>query len=140
MNEVIETTNQLQSRRIELTEEKMEKENNCTGKYHSPILLLLQNLASYDGEVAALEPAESILAVLNCDSHRKAEKELVNRFKDKGHDPLFAVGTSKAFHKGKFTWPSDNHPINFSPFTIVEVATDDVSMNTRYVYISTAGN
>ncbi len=50
-----------------------------------------------------METAEFILAVLNCDSHRKAEKELVNQFRDKGHDPLFAVGTSKAFHERKFT-------------------------------------
>jgi hypothetical protein len=105
----------LQSRRIELTEEKMTKENNRTCKYHSSIILLLQNLTSYNGAVTALKPAESILAVLNWDSHGKAEKELVNQFKDKGHHPLFALGTSKAFHKGKFTWPSDDHPINFQP-------------------------
>ena len=70
---------------------KMTKENDCTCKYLSSVIILLQNLASYNGEVTALEPAESILAVLNCDSHGKAEKELVNQFKDKGHDSLFAM-------------------------------------------------
>ena len=133
---MLETTNQLQSRRIELTEEKMTKENNCTCKYHSSVILLLQNLASYNGEVTAAEPAESILAVLNCDSHGKAEKELANQFKDKGHNPLFALGTSKAFHEGKFTWPSNDQPINFSPFAVMEVPTDGISMNTWDVYIS----
>ena len=56
----------------------MTKENDRTCKYHPSIILLLQNLASYNGEVTALEPAESILVVLNCDSHGKAEKEEVN--------------------------------------------------------------
>ena len=83
MNEVLETTNQLQSRRIELTEEKMDTENNRTNKYHSSVLLLFQNFASYDREVAALDPAESILAVLNCDSHGKAEKSQLTNSKTK---------------------------------------------------------
>jgi hypothetical protein len=116
IGEVLETNNQLQSKKIELTEEKMDREKDRTDKYHPSVIRLLCNLASYGGETAATEPAEFILAVLNCDSHTKAEKELVNQFRDKGIKPSFAVGTSKAIHEGKLTWPSDDNLINFSPF------------------------
>ena len=137
IGEVLETNNQLQSKRIELTEEKMDREKNRTDKYHPSVIRLLRNLASYDGETAASEPSESILAILNCDSHAKAERELVNQFRDKDIEPSFAVGTSKAFYEGKLTWPSDDNPINFSPFTITEASVEDTSMNTRDIFIST---
>lgn len=117
------------SKKLELTEEKMQNEKDGTGKFHASVFALLTNIASFDGETSADRPAESILAILNCDSHGKAEKELVDRLRKKGHDPSFALGTSKAIYKGKFTWPSDDHPINLSPFTIS-------SMNTRDIFIS----
>ena len=137
MNEVLEVNNKLASKKIELTEEKIMKDSDRTSKYHSSVISLLTNLASYDGETEAEGPSESILAILNCDSHGKAEKELVNRLREKGHEPSFAVGTSKAMHEGKFTWPSDDNPVNLSPFTISEASADDTSMNTRDIYIST---
>ena len=137
IGEVLETNNQLQSKKIELTEEKMDRDKDRTDKYHPSVIRLLCNLASYDGETAANEPSESILAVLNSDSHAKAERELVNQFREKNVEPSFAVGTSKALYEGKLTWPSDDNPINFSPFTITEASVDDTSMNTRDIFIST---
>jgi hypothetical protein len=137
IGEVLETNNQLQSKKIELTEERMDREKDRTDKYHDSVIRLLRGLASYDGETAASEPADSILAILNCDTHAKAEKELVHQFREKGVEPSFAVGTSKALHEGKFTWPSDNEPVNFSPFTVTEASANDTSMNTRDIFIST---
>jgi hypothetical protein len=137
MNEALEVNNQLASKKLELTEEKMQNEKDRTTKFHSSVITLLTNLSSFDGETPAEGPAESILAILNCDSHGKAEKELVDRLRNKGHDPSFALGTSKAIYEGKFTWPSDDYPVNFSPFTIVEASAGDSSMNTRDIFIST---
>jgi hypothetical protein len=42
--------NQLQSKRIELTKEKMDQESNRTGKFHQSVIRLLCNLASYTME------------------------------------------------------------------------------------------
>jgi hypothetical protein len=61
----------------------------------------------------------------------------VNQFREKGIKPSFAVGTSKAIHEGKFTWPSDENPVNVSPFTVTEASAKDTSMNTRDIFIST---
>jgi hypothetical protein len=116
----------------------MDREKDRTDKYHPSVLRLLRNLASYDGETAATKPTESVLAMLNCDSHAKAEKELVNQFKDdKDIEPSFTVGTSKAFYEGKLTWPSNDNPINFSPFTVTKASVGDSSMNTSDIFIST---
>jgi hypothetical protein len=46
MNEVLEVNNQLASKKLELTEEKMQSEKDRTGKFHSSVLTLLKNLAS----------------------------------------------------------------------------------------------
>lgn len=50
MNEVLEVNNKLASKRIELTEEKIMKDGDRTSKYHSSVISLLTNLASYDME------------------------------------------------------------------------------------------
>ena len=75
MNEVLKVNNKLASKKIELTEEKIMRDSDRTSKYHASVMTLLSNLASFDGVTEAESPSDSILAILNCDSHGKAEKE-----------------------------------------------------------------
>eukprot|EP00956_Cyclotella_meneghiniana_P042307 scaffold248414_cov84-Cyclotella_meneghiniana.AAC.1 len=59
ISEVLQTSNELSSKRIEISESKMEKEKDRTSKYHPSVINALTNLASIDGFEAAEAPADS---------------------------------------------------------------------------------
>ena len=135
VSEALEVSNELTSKRLQLTVSKMEKTK--ADKLHSSVINMLTNIASVDGIERPDGPADSIMAILECETHAKAELELVQQFKKKGIKVLFSPGLSKAFHDGKFLWGADEHPSNFSPFTIQLAQPDDQTMHDRHMYLST---
>ena len=72
---LLQVNNELTSKRLVISESKMEKEKDRTHKYHPSVVKLLTNLASVDGIDPAEAPSDSILRILNCESHSKAELE-----------------------------------------------------------------
>ena len=75
ISKVLQVNNKLTSKRFVISESKMDKEKDCTHKYHPSEVKLLTKLASVDGIDPAEAPSDSILRILNCESHSKAELE-----------------------------------------------------------------
>eukprot|EP00956_Cyclotella_meneghiniana_P031270 scaffold81715_cov29-Cyclotella_meneghiniana.AAC.3 len=137
IGDVLQTSNELTSKRIEISESKMEKDKDRTHKYHPSVINCLKNLASIDGVEQADSPADSILRVLNCESHSKAELELLSQYNDKKVSVTFSIGTSKAIYDGKFTWSSHEIPSCVSPFSIGYAKPNDTSMVDRHLMLGT---
>eukprot|EP00956_Cyclotella_meneghiniana_P026463 scaffold57259_cov18-Cyclotella_meneghiniana.AAC.1 len=93
IGDVLQTSNELTSKRIEISESKMEKDKDRTHKYHPSVMNCLKTIASIDGIEQADAPSDSILRVLNCESHAKAELELLSQFKEKKLRVTFSIGT-----------------------------------------------
>ena len=137
ISEVLQTSNELSSKRIEISESKMEKEKDRTSKYHPSVINALTILASVDGFEAAEAPADSVLRILNCASHSKAELEIISQFKAMRLNVTFSQGTSKAIYDGKFTWSSPESPTCVSPFTIELSKPNGNSIHDRHMILST---
>ena len=75
ISKVLQVNNELTSKRLVISESKMKKEKDRTHKYHPSVVKLLTNLASVDGIDPAEAQSDSILRILNCESHSKAELE-----------------------------------------------------------------
>eukprot|EP00956_Cyclotella_meneghiniana_P020960 scaffold37637_cov79-Cyclotella_meneghiniana.AAC.1 len=137
ISDVLKTSNELTSKRIEISETKMDKEKDRTYKYHPSVINCLKTLASIDGIEQADAPSDTILRVLNCESHSKAELELVSQYKEKKLRVTFSIGTSKAIYDGKLLWSSHETPSCISPFNIGFAKANDTSMEDRHLMLST---
>ena len=135
ISRVLEISNELTCKKLELTESKMEKTK--ASKLHPSVINMLRIIASVDSVEMPDSPADSIMEILNCETHAKAEIEMLHQFKQKGIKALFSIGFSKAIHDGKFVWASDEHPSNFSPFTVRLAKAGDQSIHNRHMFLST---